>query len=179
MAVKLNLGSGQFPKKGWTNIDIQDQDLNAKKWKWKSNSVDEIEADHVFEHLQDPFHAMKECHRILKTNGTLSIRVPHFSRGFTHADHKRGFDLSFPLYFNPAFKGGYSGVPFKCEKVELHWFAQPYLKKDLLSKGEYWFGLAGGKFFDVLARASPAFCSRVWCFWVGGFEEVEFVFRKV
>ena len=71
------------------------------------------------------------------------------------------------------------GVPFELERMELHWFAQPYLKKTILSSGQYWLGRLGGSVFDVLARASPTFCSRVWCFWAGGFEEIEFVFRKV
>ena len=36
---------------------------------------------------------------VLVVAGALLVKVPHFSRGFTHPDHKRGFDVSFPLFF--------------------------------------------------------------------------------
>ena len=42
---------------------------------------------------------MREIHRITKPGGTVRIWVPHFSRGFTHAEHKSGFDVTFPYYF--------------------------------------------------------------------------------
>ncbi|MCX8472834.1 MAG: hypothetical protein ORN85_04210, partial [Sediminibacterium sp.] len=31
---------------------------------------------------------------------------------------------------------------------------------------------------NFFANLSPFLCSRLWCFWVGGFEEIEFVFIK-
>jgi hypothetical protein len=35
-----------------------------------------------------------------------------------------------------------------------------------------------GKAIDRAANWNPLVCSRLWCFAVGGFEEIEFVFRK-
>ncbi len=64
-----------------------------------------VEASHLLEHLDRPFLAMKEMHRILKPGGQLIIKVPHFSRGFTHAEHAHGFDVTFPNYFNKKFSG--------------------------------------------------------------------------
>ena len=32
------------------------------------------------------------------------------------------------------------------------------------------------KIISFFANLSPGFCSRIWCFWVGGFEEIEFNF---
>jgi hypothetical protein len=38
-------------------------------------------------------------------------------------------------------------------------------------------GQAIGAIIDLFANLSPWLCSRLWCYWVGGFEEIEFVFR--
>lgn len=183
---KLNLGCGEFKKKGYVNLDINRNvkpdvvhDLGKFPYPFTDNYFDLVEADHVLEHTEDPFRVMKELCRITKPNGALTIKVPHFSRGFTHSDHKRGFDVSFPHYFNPKFKGGYTGINFKLDKIKLHWFAQPYLKKTLFPKPLYYLGLILGKFFDALANLNVYFCSRIWCFWVGGFEELEMHFVKV
>jgi hypothetical protein len=106
------------------------------------------------------------------------IRVPHFSRGFSHPEHRRGFDATFPYYFDPLFPGGYTGVQLRCERVTLHWFAQPYLKKSVLPAPLFRIGQATGRIVDAFANASPLVCSRLWCYLVGGFEEIEFVLRK-
>ena len=36
-----------------------------------------------------------------------------------------------------------------------------------------------GVVIDFFANLSPMFCSRVWCYIVGGFEEIEFDFRNI
>ena len=181
----LNLGCGQFHKKGYVNADVDSStkadvvcDLAIFPWPFADDEFDLIEAEHVLEHLSDPFAAMKELARILKPCGELRVKVPHFSRGFTHPDHKRGFDVSFPCYFSPTFKGGYTGIELKLQKMKLCWFSQPHLKRTVLPAPLYWIGAAGGWFFDLLSNISPFFCSRCWAFWVGGFEEIEFHFRK-
>ena len=182
---KLNLGCSMFQKKGFINLDIDEErnpdvvhDLNKFPYPFPQDSFSRIEADHVLEHLQNPFEAMKELHRILKPKGILIIRVPHFSRGFTHPDHKRGFDVSFPLYFDPKFKAFFTGTHFNLLQMKLTWFAQPYMKKISLSKFKYYSGRFLGGIFDSFANLSPYFCSRCWCFLVGGFEELKLVFRK-
>lgn len=179
--VKLNLGCGSFRKVGYVNLDSSARlnpdvvhDLNRYPYPFDDNSFELIEADHVIEHLDDIFAAMRELHRMLKPDGRLVIRVPHFSRGFTHPEHRRGFDVSFPYYFDPAFRGGYTGTDFVCLRTRLKWFAQPYLKKTVLPATAYIFGMAFGFLADLLANVSPFLCSRFWCFIVGGFEEVEF-----
>ena len=53
-----------------------------------TDHFDHVESDHCLEHLPNPFAVMKEVHRIAKNGATVIIRVPHFSRGFTHAEHK-------------------------------------------------------------------------------------------
>jgi len=181
---KLNLGCGQFPKKGYVNLDIYPDakadifhDLNKFPYPFKDNSFSLIEADHVLEHLHNPLQVIKECHRILMQGGKLIIKAPHFSRGFSHSDHKRGFDITLPYYFNLEFKGGYVGVEYKLKKMRLMWFAQPCLKKEIFPI-LYYPLIVISWILDFLANICPACCSRIWCFWVGGFEEIEFYFQK-
>ncbi|HYM80070.1 MAG TPA: methyltransferase domain-containing protein [Candidatus Limnocylindria bacterium] len=181
MGLKVNLGSGEFPKPGYVNVDFYSladpdikHDLNVFPWPFATDAIDELEADHVLEHLEDPFAIMTEIHRVVRHGGRVSIRVPHFSRGFTHPDHKRGFNVSLPLFFDPGFQGGYAGVPFELKQLRLHWFAQPYLKKVSLPGTMYWFGVGLGSVCDFFANFSPYFCSRVWCYLVGGFDEIHF-----
>ncbi len=178
---KLNLGSGEFLKEGYVNVDYYsvskpdvEHDLSKFPYPFPNNHFDLVEADHCFEHLPNPFGVMKEVHRISKNGAQVIIRVPHFSRGFTHAEHKAGFDVTFPYYFDSKFIGGYQGVEFTSQKVTLTWFAQPYLKKTVLSAPVFWIARIAGVWFDFWANLSPFICSRIWCFWVGGFEQVEF-----
>jgi SAM-dependent methyltransferase len=182
---KLNLGCGMFKKKGFVNVDFVSackpdvlHNLNKIPYPFEDNSFSYIEANHLLEHLSSPMEVMQELRRILKPNGKLIIRVPHFSRGFSHPEHIRGFDVSFPLYFDENFRGGYSGTSFKLQEMRLSWFAQPYLKKVTLPCYQYLFGVVMGGIFSFFANLSPYFCSRMWCFLVGGFEEIEFVFKK-
>lgn len=186
MNKKLNLGSGSFAKKGYVNVDYRSgvgaqvvHDLNHFPYPFADNEFELAEADHVLEHLERPFEAMRELHRIVKRGGTIRVQVPHFSRGFTHPEHAHGFDVSLPLYFNPAFKGGYEGVEFRQRRLQLTWFAQRYLKKESLSAPAYYVGVGLDVIFSFFANLSPYTCSRLWCFWVGGFEQIEFEFEVI
>jgi SAM-dependent methyltransferase len=182
---KLNLGSGRFPLPGFHNVDLDpaaqpDQvlNLNQTPYPYPANTFAEVEARHVLEHLHDVFAVMREIHRILKPGGVVRISVPHFSRGMTHADHKRCFDLSFPYYFKPEFRGGYCGVKFDLVSQKFVWWALRDLKRTILPLPVRILGFLIGNLFDLLANLCPPLCSRVWCFWVGGFEEIRFVLKK-
>ncbi len=184
---KLNLGCGVDYKEGFVNVDFHSHinidvqhNLNETPYPFKDNEFDYILASHVLEHLDRPFEIMKEIYRILKPGGTAHVKVPHFSRGLTHSEHKAGFDVTFPYYFNPNFtKSGYYGVPLKLEKMELHYFAffhlLPYMG---VGKVTIFFMKIINAIINFFAKISPQICSRVWCYWVGGFEEIEFVFTK-
>ncbi len=84
--LKLNLGCGLDYKKGWVNIDIDKQtnpdkivNLNKVPYPFEKNSVDEINASHVIEHLTlSPIEFLLECRRILKYEGKLHLRYPNF-----------------------------------------------------------------------------------------------------
>lgn len=185
MQKKLNLGCGEVKKEGYVNLDRQISvkpdiihDLNIFPYPFLDSHFDLIEAFHILEHLDRPFLAMKELHRILKPGGRLIIKVPHFSRGFTHAEHAHGFDITFPLYFNKNFtKSGFFGVEFRLEKMKLHWSAFFHLLPNF-GYGKITIGILkiADKLISFLANVSPTFCSRIWCYWVGGFDEIEFEF---
>ncbi len=61
--------------------------------------------------------------------------------------------------------------------MRLTWFAQPYMKKSVMSASLVFLGQALGIVIDLFANLSPWLCSRIWCYWVGGFEEIEFIFQ--
>jgi SAM-dependent methyltransferase len=182
---KLNFGSGRRPKEGYVNLDwCADynpdvvHDLNVIPYPFSDHTFDLIEADHVLEHLDKPFEAMAEFHRILVHGGTLVVRVPHFSRGFTHAEHAHGFDMTFPLYFKKhADFSGFYGVEFELKSLRFSWMAFFHLMPAMgIGSGTIVVLQALNAIISAFANLSPAFASRVWCYWVGGFEQIEFVF---
>ena len=105
---KLNLGSGHDNKKGWVNLDYNPDynpdvvhDLNKFPYPFKDGEFDYIYCSHILEHVDDFFKTMKELVRILKPNGRLHIRVPHFSNGLGYSDltHKRFFGWNTFKYY--------------------------------------------------------------------------------
>ena len=182
---KLNLGAGFHPKVGYLNTDSDPRtncdsifDLEVFPWPLPSNHFNKIELSHVLEHLTKTEEVLKEISRVCAPGGTVEIRVPHASRGFTHWDHKRGFDVSFPLYFRPDMSGGFTDIPLKHLKTRLTWFAQPHYKKQFMGPVTYFVGRIAGYFFDLIGNVNHFFTSRILCFYVGGYDEVMFLLQK-
>lgn len=188
LPIKLNLGSGNSPIKDCLNVDIDlsvnpdiIMDLNVPE------NLDvlpdchfqEIYAEHCLEHIDDVFSTMKQLYRILAADGLLVIKVPHRSLGFTHAQHKHGFDVTFPDYVDPTYKGGYIGAPFKLERMKLTYFIRWDLKGARVKPWQLPLLKLLNSVVNMFANAQPYFCSRFWCYWVGGFEEIEFILRKI
>jgi SAM-dependent methyltransferase len=187
MTTKINLGSSGFNKPDYINVDIRPSvnpdvlhDLNTFPYPFADSSVDRIEMIHILEHLDRPFTVMEELHRILKPGGELYIAVPHFSRGFTHTEHSHGFDVSFPYYFTMRFPKQFYGVEYDLASLRLNWINSltfRYLPELGFGRVTVFFLRAFNSFFSWLGNASPFAASRLWCFWVGGFEEIEFEFK--
>lgn len=82
--LKLNLGSGDWFRWDYVNIDkynkADEMEDICRLTKYKANSVDEILADHVLEHLarKELPKALVQWYRVLKPGGKLVIRCPHF-----------------------------------------------------------------------------------------------------
>lgn len=84
--MKLHLGSGDKRFDGFVNVDYDErcspdiiQDLEKKPWCFEDNSIDEVVAHHLLEHLGDPgfFIFMQELYRVCKPNALVKIVVPH------------------------------------------------------------------------------------------------------
>jgi SAM-dependent methyltransferase len=184
---KLNLGSAGRKKDGYINVDWQSivtpdvsHDLNVFPYPFSDSEFDVIEASHIIEHLDRPFDVMKEIYRILKPGGLLVVKVPHFSRGMAHPEHAHGFDVTFPNYFNSQYSDvGYFGIDFEILVVEMHWLAFPHILKRMGYSNLYLVLIKSiNRIINFFASLSTHLCSRVWCFWVGGFDEIEFQFRS-
>ncbi len=83
--LRLNLGCGKLTKPGWVNVDQflapgvdLELDLTTMPWPWATNSVDEIQAHALLEHLSNWEQALMEMARVLKRGtGAVSIIVPY------------------------------------------------------------------------------------------------------
>lgn len=129
--LKLDLGCGLNPKEGHEGVDLYGDkakhkiDLFKFPWSFKSNSVDEIHASHLLEHIparevedrdilagtskaeqeqllgKDMFFAfMDECYRIMKLGAWMHIVVPsgRSNRAFWDPTHRRFFMQETFLY---------------------------------------------------------------------------------
>lgn len=81
--LKLNLGCGNDYKKDYINIDKNNDvkcdqivDLENDVFPWEDNSVEEIVAKHLVEHIWKRDRFMNECWRVLKQGGRMYIETP-------------------------------------------------------------------------------------------------------
>lgn len=83
--MKINIGSGSKRYPGFLNIDNDPGsnpdfvvNLETEPLPFESDSIDEVLAHHVLEHLGDGFfHCIKELYRVCKHGATISVHVPH------------------------------------------------------------------------------------------------------
>lgn len=143
----LNLGCGYKKMIGAVNVDAHDickpdivHDLNVFPYPWAENSVDQIFAHHVFEHLIEWWDAFAECGRILKPGGTMEIKVPHASSdsALAYRDHVQIFTS---YTFHGALRS--NGDPFRSSTnawarivkgsvplMFMSWHQEPFKKYD-------------------------------------------------
>lgn len=167
--MKLNLGCGEKKLEGFLNCDIDKNvkpdkrlDLTKFPYPFKDNSAEEILMEHTLEHMAEPFKVLKELHRIAKPEATIRIMVPHGSAGWHHWDHKSFWSVD-------AFEVGWLKNMFSVKKRRLKWFRYGWTQRKLYYPF-FWISWL----VDLLANIQPTFCERFWCYWVGGFEEIEF-----
>jgi SAM-dependent methyltransferase len=86
-------------------IDIV-HNLNITPWPLESNSVSSISCEQGLEHLLDVPAVMKECFRVLRPGGELSIVTPHFTCYNSYADPTHLRHLS-AFWYRPFTAGGY------------------------------------------------------------------------
>jgi len=126
-SVKLNLGSGGRPLKGYINVDKNCNapqvnvvhDLDRYPWPFEDDSVDEIVMSQSLEHLIDRNRAMKEIYRILKKGGMAKISVPHFTWQYAYTDPTHKHFFAYNTFFYYAGRGGCFDFRFSSCKVRL------------------------------------------------------------
>lgn len=143
---KLNVGCGKDIKQGWTNLDSKRlpgvnvvHDINKTPWPFKPKFFDEVLCQDVLEHSDNVIQVMKEIHRVLKPNGIVRIRVPHFTSAIAYTDptHKHYFAWDSFSYFQKGSKYHYyADFSFEIVKRKLefgkkwavwNWIVQPLM----------------------------------------------------
>lgn len=149
--IRLHLGCDKFFVPNWINVDFRDLgqdvvwDLNKFPWPFENESVSEIVAHNVFEHLDDINAVMKECHRIMNPGAKLFACVPHgFFKGYLQdPTHKRGFSFETFDYYTPKRPYGYFDFQFSSAHVDMwlpkglqfwNWLIEPIINMNDLTK---------------------------------------------
>jgi ubiquinone/menaquinone biosynthesis C-methylase UbiE len=110
---KLNLGCGTDIRRGWTNLDRISlpgvdmvHDVEHLPLPFSDEEFDYILCKDILEHV-DYIPLLQEIYRILRPQGTVCIRVPHFSsrRNYDDPTHKKMFSLRTLEYFTSSRHG--------------------------------------------------------------------------
>ena len=177
--LKLNLGSGRLRIPGFVTVDNNPQagqvdvvhNLDVFPWPFQDSSVSEVVMDHVLEHLDDTIRAIQELYRISADGALLRILVPHFSCNWTHPGHRRAMGVGLFDHFDPGNEEYYGPCRFTVEQMRLHWMRPRYRTT--------WLRRAASAVIDWFANLNPRMCQRLWCYWVGGFDEIVFHVRVI
>lgn len=118
--MKLHLGCGNQRLNGYINCDISnavkpDKIVNLEnKLPFANNSVNEIVANHVLEHIQNFVPLIHEFHRVCKKNALIKVKTPFYSSWgqFNDPTHIRFFT---PFTFTYFSNNNYSHE-VNCEK---------------------------------------------------------------
>lgn len=110
--MKINLGSGFKRYEGFINIDsdplvnpdhvIELDDVNIKL-PFEDNSVSEIKAEHILEHIGEGFLPLiKELYRVAEDGCVFDISVPHHQHEVYYGDptHKRPITVNGLYHFD-------------------------------------------------------------------------------
>ena len=143
--MKLNLGCGTDLRPGWVNVDIIQMpgvdvvcDLN-ERWPWEDNSVDQVWASDVFEHLKDKMHPMEEMWRVCKHGVFCEVETPNMvynPAGWSDPTHRTSWHPENMEYFRPGHAWYYySPAKFVTVEMEhnafrLYWALRAYKDHD-------------------------------------------------
>ncbi|MFA5023943.1 MAG: methyltransferase domain-containing protein [Patescibacteria group bacterium] len=176
---KLNLGSGQDYQEGYVNVDNNPNykadiihDLNIFPYPFPDGEFTTIQAIHIIEHLDNPLRFLQELHRLAKDGAEIIIKCPHFSYNWFHPLHKSAISTRLFDFLDHHNSEYYGDVNFEIKKITLKWLGRTDLgkRKNLLIR--FFNSIIG-----FLANLNLSFTERIWCYWVGGFEEIVFEVR--
>jgi SAM-dependent methyltransferase len=184
----LDCGSGAFPyqsRNGEEVVTVDRRpetdpaivcDLSQFPWPFVDDSFDLVRASHLLEHLPDVVAFMDEVYRILKPNGRLVVRVPHYTGRSAWCDptHVRAFAAYWPTYFAAGNHDRYGACRFQVLGTRLVWTREQF------AAGRGWFiGRVLNPTISWLGSRNPRLCERTWVYLVGGFSEIVTVMRAV
>ena len=119
--MKINIGCGMHKKKGFIRCD-RDAIVNPDycfdcergPWPFKDDSCEEVLAENILEHLKNIDFFFEEAYRVLKKDGCLTIKVPHFMsmHAYSDPDHCRYFTPESFMYWDRTTTGS-DGRPVK------------------------------------------------------------------
>jgi SAM-dependent methyltransferase len=98
----LDVGCGSAKTPGAIGLDISPEteadivhDLDVFPYPIDDDTFDQILAQDVIEHVQEPIRVFEEFHRIAKTGAQIQIRTPHFSSVLAYGDptHRHYFSI--------------------------------------------------------------------------------------
>ena len=167
---KINLGCGRKKLDGYVNVDYSAVvnpdlvwDLEKKPYPFETSSIDEVYMEHCLEHIDDIRLCIREIYRILKPGGKFRFWVPHYSYGWVHPFHVRGFSYSFLSFLSEEGEYEMPDVKFSQTRFRFKYtrMNHPFMKFIAVP-------------INFVANLHPGFCERIWCYNVGGFEEMEF-----
>lgn len=133
----LDLGCGLAKTKGAYGIDnVQLEgvdlvwDLNVTPYPFEAESIDKIILSDVIEHLDDPVKVIKECHRLLKSNCELYIKVVYYLHKYCWGDpqHKHAFSEIYFTHFLKSHVRNYV-YDFYFSTLDIKFF---YEKEDII-----------------------------------------------
>lgn len=198
-AKKLNLGCGADYRQGWTNLDAWSNeeirpdvfwDLRKLPLPFEDNTFDYIFSAHTLEHIEGKLTGLViELWRILKPNGILEIRVPHASHigALEGMEHRNSFCKgSFGIFCNTSYFKHIPEFPeLSRRKAPLFEYVRFRLRHQRTDDGNRFLIVKKGLYYhvaqmiNVFADMSPDFCEKIWCYWVGGFMEMQSILRKI
>lgn len=145
-AIKLELGCGSNPRKGFFTVDQHNMDgvdvvadLNKPLDLLPDDSCDYLYSRHVLEHIDDVLKLMEEIYRLTRPGGKIEIIVPHFSNVYAHSDptHKRFFGLYSMYYFtsgdlqpkNRKVPSFYASARFRITAISIEFYRKSILDR--------------------------------------------------
>lgn len=127
----LDLGCGPWKYPNSIGMDWLPQakpdilwNLNELPYPFEDNTFDLVYCSHVLEHLNEPVKVLEEIWRILKPNGKLILKVPHFScrTAYGNPEHKHYFSsLLFDYFEREKEIIAKTTAQFKILKIRLLW----------------------------------------------------------
>jgi SAM-dependent methyltransferase len=175
----VDIGCGQNKVAGAIGVDCMAlpgvdvvHDLDRYPYPFAADSVDEIHAYHVLEHVPDVMTTMEELWRISKPGATVHIRVPHFTGILAWKDptHKRSFTSESFGYFGENGYSYYTRARFQVVSVRLGYSIQPKNR---------WVARVFAKMMQFLLDWHPTFGERCLAYLIGGIDEIQATLKAI